>query len=188
MQQWASTISCIINYVCTHCVRTLVIRTHLVRTATEITNMVPSNNKSPGGSKTTHVWLSKAVNLPNHIRIRVSGNIFVVDPSIATGVNIIPVGGYNCRPIYAWYVGGIQGKVAWGIGCTQWQGTSTGVDIKEWDIATIINLDRQKVHKTVMISCSQVDPQTMQYHSNANAALYVYVHGTGLFTYNYIYV
>ena len=122
---------------------------YLVRAFVEISNMVPSNNKGPGAGKTTQVWSGKTVDLFNQINISASGDILVVDPStsIAPGVHIVPVRGYNCTPIYTRQdcVGSVQGKVLWCIWSTQWQIISiTAVDIKKRNVTTIINLNNMK--------------------------------------------
>ena len=109
---------------------------YLVRAFTVISNTVPCNNKSPGGGETAQVSSGKTVNHSNQIRITASGNILVVDPStsVAPGVNIVPVGGYNCTPVYIGQdcVGGVQGKVSWLVGGQQWQATNiTAANIKE---------------------------------------------------------
>ena len=115
----------------------MTIRTHRVRTSIVISNMVPCNNESPGGVKINQVWSGKAVNHFNQVRVIASGNILVVDPSTsdASGVNIVPIGGYNCTPIYTRQdcAGGVQWKVTWWIWGWQWQTVTedTAVDIEE---------------------------------------------------------
>ena len=111
--------------------------------------MVPCNNKSPGAGKTTQVWNGKTVNLSNQIGIGASGNILVIDPPtcIVTGVNIVPVRGYNCTPIYTRQdrFGGVQGKVLLYIWSKQRQIINiTAVDIEKRNVATIINLNNYK--------------------------------------------
>ena len=113
---------------------------YLVRAFPVISNMVPCNNKSPNDVKPTQVSSGKSVNHFSQIRITASSNILVVDPStsVPPGVSIVPVGGYNCTPVYTEQdcVGGVQWKVSWCIRSTCQQSSNvTNID-------TAIDIDK----------------------------------------------